>query len=64
MPATALTALGGTIQFAGDAPGEVAGVVQINVQIPTGIQPGASVPVTVTLGGATSPSGVTIAVSN
>lgn len=64
LPVVTIGGQSGTIQFAGDAPGEVAGVVQINVQIPTGIQPGASVPVTVTLGGATSPSGVTIAVSN
>jgi uncharacterized protein (TIGR03437 family) len=32
-------------QYAGGAPGEIAGVVQVNVQIPTGIQTGNAVPV-------------------
>ena len=52
------------VSFAGNAPGDVAGIVQIYVQIPTGIQTGASVPVVVTFGSTSSPSGVTIAVTN
>jgi uncharacterized protein (TIGR03437 family) len=48
-------------QFLGEAPGEVAGVLQINVTIPTTAQPGV-VPLTVTVGSATSQSGVTIAI--
>ena len=39
----------------------VAGSVQIQVQIPAGISAGAAVPVVIQAGGATSPAGVTIA---
>jgi uncharacterized protein (TIGR03437 family) len=48
-------------QFLGEAPGEVAGVLQINVTIPT-TAPAGVVPLTVTVGSATSQSGVTIAI--
>lgn len=51
------------VQYAGGAPGLVAGVMQINVQIPSGIQTGNAVPVMVTVGSASSQTGVTIAVS-
>ncbi len=50
------------VQFAGGAPGLVAGVMQINVQVPAGLSAGAAEAI-ITLGGATSPQGVTIAVS-
>jgi uncharacterized protein (TIGR03437 family) len=50
-------------QYAGGSPGSVAGLMQINVQIPSGITPGSSVPVFVTIGGIASQSGVTVAVS-
>jgi uncharacterized protein (TIGR03437 family) len=46
-------------QFAGGAPGIVAGVIQVNVQIPTGLTAGA-VPVVLQVGSSSSPSGVTI----
>ena len=49
-------------QYAGGGPGEVAGVMQINVQIPSGIQTGNSVPVVVQVGSVPSQPGVTIAV--
>ncbi len=52
-----------TVQYAGGAPGLVAGVMQINVQIPSGVTPGSAVPVVVQVGTVTSQSGVTIAVS-
>jgi uncharacterized protein (TIGR03437 family) len=48
------------IQFAGLAPGFV-GLYQINVVMPDGVAPGAAVPLTVTVGGQTSPI-VTLAV--
>jgi uncharacterized protein (TIGR03437 family) len=51
-----------TPQYAGGAPGLVAGVMQINVQIPGGIQTGNAVPVVVQVGSASSQPGVTIAV--
>ena len=50
-----------TVQYAGGAPGSVAGVWQINAQIPSGLKAGA-VPVVVTVGGVPTQSGVTITV--
>jgi endo-1,4-beta-xylanase len=47
------------IQYAGGAPGLVAGVVQINAQVAAGV-PSGSQPVVVTVGGVTSPPGVTV----
>jgi uncharacterized protein (TIGR03437 family) len=49
--------------YAGEAPGEIAGVMQLNLTIPAGVQPGSAVPVVVQVGDASSPTGVTIAVS-
>ena len=49
-------------QYAGGAPGLVAGLMQINVQIPSGIQTGNAVPVVVQVGSVSSQPGVTIAV--
>ena len=51
-----------TIQYAGAAPGLVAGVMQINAQIPSGL-PAGPVPVTAQVGIGSSQAGVTIAVS-
>jgi uncharacterized protein (TIGR03437 family) len=51
------------LEYAGGAPGEVAGVMQINVQIPMGIQPGTAVPITVQVGNVSTQTGVTIAVA-
>lgn len=48
--------------YAGGAPGQVAGVMQFNVQIPSGIQTGNAVPLTITVGYFSSRPGVTIAV--
>jgi uncharacterized protein (TIGR03437 family) len=53
-----------TPQFVGGAPGAVAGVTQVNVQIPSGITAGNAVPVVVTVGNSNTQNGVTIAVSN
>lgn len=50
------------LQYAGGAPGEVSGMLQINVQIPGGVQAGSTVPVSVQIGSASSRGGVTIAV--
>jgi trimeric autotransporter adhesin len=49
--------------YAGGAPGEVAGVMQVNVRIPTLVQPGTAVPITLQVGNNTS-APVTIAVSS
>jgi len=49
-------------QYAGGAPGEVAGVLQVNAQIPNSIQPGNAVPVVLQVGTNSSQT-ATIAVS-
>lgn len=51
-----------TVEFAGEAPGLITGVFQINVLIPAGVAPGSAVPVTVSIDGIASPLGTTIAV--
>jgi uncharacterized protein (TIGR03437 family) len=51
-----------SIQYCGAAPGETSGVLQINAQVPQSVVPGASVPVTITIGTVQSPAGVTLAV--
>jgi uncharacterized protein (TIGR03437 family) len=48
--------------YVGAAPGLVAGLVQINAQIPAGVAPGANVPVQIAIGTVTSQPGVTVAV--
>jgi uncharacterized protein (TIGR03437 family) len=50
------------LNFAGSAPGLVSGVLQINAQVPSGLSPGAAVPIQVRMGSATSLPLVTLAV--
>jgi uncharacterized protein (TIGR03437 family) len=50
------------IDYAGAAPGFIAGAMQINVRLPLGIQTGPNVPVTVVIGDEASPPGVTVSV--
>jgi uncharacterized protein (TIGR03437 family) len=53
-----------TLTYAGAAPYEVEGLMQINVQIPAGVQPGGYVPVVLQVGSASTVSGAAwIAVS-
>ncbi len=51
-----------TVGYQGGAPGLAAGVVQINVQVPAGVTPGAAVPVTLSVGGIAGLNTVTMAV--
>jgi len=51
-----------TVNYAGGAPGAVAGITQVNAQIPTGLSAGA-VPLVVKVGSTSTQNGVTIAVS-
>jgi len=54
-----------SVQYAGEAPGQIAGLMQINVQIPSGVQPGGYVPVVLKVGDAsTTPDAVWVAVSS
>jgi uncharacterized protein (TIGR03437 family) len=68
VPAGAVTvSIGGqnaNVNFAGGAPGAVAGVLQVNAQIPAGVTAGGTVPVVVQVGTSNSQPGVTIAVTN
>jgi trimeric autotransporter adhesin len=53
-----------TVQYAGPAPGQAAGLMQVNIQIPSGVQPGGYVPVVLQVGDAsTTPGAVWVAVS-
>ncbi len=51
-----------TVTYAGTVPTVVAGLLQVNTVVPSGIAPGSTVPVTITVGGVPSQAGVTIAV--
>jgi uncharacterized protein (TIGR03437 family) len=46
-----------TVQYAGAAPGQVAGLIQVNVQIPAGVQPGGYVPVVLQVGDSSTTDG-------
>ncbi len=50
------------VQYAGGVASLVAGVIQINLQVPQGVTPGNNVPLIINIGGATTQVGVTIAV--
>jgi uncharacterized protein (TIGR03437 family) len=49
-----------TVNYAGGAPGSIAGMMQVNVVVPSGVS--GSVPVVVTVGGVSSQGGVTVVV--
>ena len=51
-----------TVSYSGAAPSQIAGLTQINAQVPAGVTPGTKVPVVVTIGTWQSQSGVTMAV--
>lgn len=50
------------VQYAGAAPGSLAGLLQINAQMSPHVVPGNAVPVQITIGGVSSQNGVTLAV--
>jgi uncharacterized protein (TIGR03437 family) len=50
------------VQYAGDAPGLIAGVLQVNVQIPTGVASGSNAPIVINVGGQTTQANVTVAI--
>ena len=64
LPVTATVGgLPATVQYAGGAPQQVMGVMQVNVQIPPGVAPGGYVPVILQVGDRSSSPAVWIAVS-
>ncbi len=50
------------VEYAGSAPGLVAGLLQVNAKIPSNARTGDAVPLTLTIGDAQSQSGVTVVV--
>jgi uncharacterized protein (TIGR03437 family) len=50
-----------TVVYAGAAPGLVTGVVQFNLQVPTGVN-GSALPIVISINGVQSQAGVTVAV--
>ena len=51
------------MQYAGGAATLVAGISQINLQVPSGLTPGPN-PVVIAAGGVSSPAGLTIVTGN
>jgi uncharacterized protein (TIGR03437 family) len=65
-PVTISATVGGlpaTLQYAGGVPGQVAGLMQVNVQIPSGVQPGGYVPVILIVADRSSSPAVWISVA-
>jgi len=50
------------VTYAGGVPGAVAGLTQINAEVPAGVTPGPAVPVMLKIGNYTSSTGVTMSV--
>jgi uncharacterized protein (TIGR03437 family) len=64
LPVTAtIGGIPATVYYAGAAPTEVAGLMQVDLLIPSGVQAGSEVPVTIQVGTAMSGAGVWIAVA-
>jgi uncharacterized protein (TIGR03437 family) len=49
------------VQFAGAAPGEVNGVIQVNITVPLNVS-GDALPIVITINGVATPFGPTVAV--
>jgi uncharacterized protein (TIGR03437 family) len=54
--------LNAAVQYAGSSNGLVAGVIQVNVTVPKGVTSGIAVPLVLNVGGASSPTGTTVAI--
>ncbi len=50
------------VQYAGGAPGLVAGALQANVQIPAGVTSGSNAPIVINIGGQSTQANVTVAI--
>jgi uncharacterized protein (TIGR03437 family) len=62
-PTVTIGGVNANVWYAGAAPGMVAGVFQINVEVPGAAPTGGGIPIVVTSGGVSSPSAVTVALS-
>ncbi|MGD0771871.1 MAG: BACON domain-containing carbohydrate-binding protein [Candidatus Solibacter sp.] len=61
-PVVTIGGVNAVVQYAGAAPGSVAGLTQINVQVPAGVTPANALPVIVKIGDFASTASVTVAV--
>lgn len=50
------------VQYAGAAPGQISGVLQVNARIPQNVPSGANIPIELIVGQAGSPAGVSLAI--
>jgi len=50
------------VLYAGAAPGQLAGLLQVNARVPLGVARGVAVPVSIAIGSASSQAGVTVAI--
>ena len=60
--AATIGGLRATIEYVGNAPGLVSGILQINLRVPSTLSGNLEAPLVITVGSATSPGGVTVAV--
>ena len=60
-PIVTIGGVNATVTYAGAVPGSLLGLVQLNVQVPTGATTGNASPISVAIGGATTQTGVTLA---
>jgi uncharacterized protein (TIGR03437 family) len=60
--AVSIGGVAAAVSYSGAAPSQIAGLTQINAQVPAGATPGTKVPVVVTIGTWQSQPGVTMAV--
>ena len=61
-PVVTIGGVNASVKYAGAAPGAVAGLTQINVEVPAGVTPALALPVIVKIGDFTSTGSVTVAV--
>jgi uncharacterized protein (TIGR03437 family) len=61
-PVVTIGGLNAAVKYAGAAPGSVAGLTQINVEVPASVTPGLALPVIVRIGDFASTGSVTVAV--
>ena len=61
-PVVSIGGLNAAVKYAGAAPGAVAGLTQINVEVPAGLSPAIALPVIVKIGDFSSTGSVTVAV--
>ncbi len=60
-PVVTIGGVNASVTYAGAVPGSLLGLVQLNVQIPTGASTGNASPVSVAIGGVTTQTGITLA---